>query len=133
MKRTGALMPHRAAPMLATIGDVARSTTVQLTMMTMSKRRPPPLSYVFLGFLLMLFYCCNFDVVLANENGDIMNGYSLGPDMTSTTEFGKYANTKKAILIEIINFIISNFVAAASVANITSQLRRYYIEIERTF
>lgn len=132
MKRTGALMPHRAAPMLATIGDVARSTTVQLTMMTMSKRRPPPLSYVFLGFLIMLFYCCHFDVVLANENGDIMNGYSLGPDMTSTTEFGKY-NDKKAILIEIINFIISNFAAAASVANTASQLRRYYIEIERTF
>lgn len=36
--------------------------------------------------LLCLVSC---SLVFGDENGDITNGYSLGPDITSTTEFGK--------------------------------------------
>lgn len=99
MKRTGALKPHRAAPIVAKTGDVAAlhlmtaTTTVigdsHRNRHTMANIRPPS-SYMFFFFAFMLFYGDCFSVVLANDNnGDIMNGYSLGPDMTSTTEFGE--------------------------------------------
>lgn len=40
----------------------------------------------FIVVFIVLVSCSN---VFCSENGDITNGYSLGPDITSTTEFGK--------------------------------------------
>lgn len=42
--------------------------------------------------IVVLIVLVSCSTVLCNENGDITNGYSLGPDITSTTEFGKLFN-----------------------------------------
>lgn len=96
MKGKGALVPHgtllqgfQSAGIFANFVDV-----VQNSKMLMMKQHQIK-NYIFYSlFLFMLFMPCG---VVCDENngknngggGELLNGYSSGPDITTTTEFGK--------------------------------------------
>lgn len=93
MKGKGALVPHgtllkgyQTAAISANFVDVVKNNKMLIMKQHQIKK------YFFYSFVLfMLFMPCG---VVCDENngknsGGELNGYSSGPDITTTTEFGK--------------------------------------------
>lgn len=101
MKGKGALVPHgtlfkgfqSAGISAANFVDVVENNKMLIMKQHQIKK------YIFYSFVLfMLFMPCG---VVCDENngknnggggsgGELLNGYSSGPDITTTTEFGKF-------------------------------------------
>lgn len=105
MKGKGALVPHgtlfkgyQTAAISANFIDVIQNNKMLIMKQHQIKK------YIFYSLVLfMLFMPCE---VVCDENngknnggsGGELNGYSSGPDVTTTTEFGKFLNCLVAIL-----------------------------------
>lgn len=98
MKGKGALVPHgtlfkgfQSAGISANFVDVVQKNKMLIMKQHQIKK------YIFYSlFLFMLFMPCG---VVCDENngknnggggGESLNGYTSGPDITTTTEFGKF-------------------------------------------
>lgn len=80
----------------------------------------------FIVVLLVLVSCSN---VFCNENGDITNGYSLGPDITSTTEFGKFSVglAIRPFILDQVNEIYNSYIIFPIIHH--TQIRITYFRI----